>query len=451
MCGLVGMWSTRLRDWSQVAYNGLSAVRHRGQDGFGFVGWQQGFWHFHQLGAIPTVSPISAMDEMFGVLGHTRYATMGSQQIASLQPMVYQGKHMSMAMAHNGNVVSYRDNVAYIRQQGMEIESDNDLEVLAKIWIHGYESSNATDIMQKMLDATSAVFQQCTGAYSTIGLCEDGLLAFRDPQGIRPLVIGYLDEGNTRHYAIASETVAFDAMGYRYLRDIEQGEFVWIDTEGQLHARHVLRQPMRACMFEWVYFAHKNSQWYSHSIAQVREQFGRLLAQKIDTEIRKHIDFVSAIPSTSVETAMILAKELDKPYKQIVQAQSSTRSFIASSVVQRNDILRQKFTVDGKFMDSTVLLVDDSLVRGNTVKQVVQLLNMHGVRSVYLAITCPPLRNPCQYGIALHSTDEFVANQAISIEAVLGVEKIVFLDKADVESCLPHVSLCWKCVETREL
>ena len=449
MCGLVGMWSVRPRDWSQVAYNGLSALRHRGQDGFGFVGWQQKFLHVHQLGEIPTVSPISEMDEMFGVLGHTRYATMGSQQIASLQPMVYQGKHMSVAMAHNGNVVSYIDNVAYIRQQGMEVESDNDIEVLAKIWIHGYEASNATAIMQKMVDATSAVFRQCTGAYSTIGICEYGLIAFRDPEGIRPLVIGYLDEGNTRHYAIASETVAFDAMGYRYLRDIEQGEFVWIDTEGTLHAQSVLRQPMRSCMFEWVYFAHKNSRRYEQSIAQVREQFGLLLAKKIDEHILKSIDVVCAIPSTSVETAMVLAKEIERPYKHIVQAQLSTRSFIASSMAQRNDILQQKFTVEEQVRDSTVLLVDDSLVRGNTVKQVVQLLKIHGVRYVYLAITCPPLRNPCQYGIALHSTDEFIVNQPISVENVLGVEKIVFLDKADVESCLPHVSLCWKCVETR--
>lgn len=441
MCGFIGVYAADGTDVFPEVYDALLAVQHRGQDAAGIVTATESFHSEKGQGLVRDIFDSRSALKLRGPMGigHVRYPTVGAGIVEDVQPFLTVIPS-GVAMAHNGNVTNFLElKGRYFPKRGVRLTSACDLEAILYIFALEYAKTNANDTTHdRVFRATQGVFDVVKGAYSVVGiLAEGGLFAFRDPFGIKPLVMGERDVNGAKSYAFASESAALDAIGYKILRDVDAGEAVFVDSDRKVHFKKIANQPHRPCIFELVYFARPDSFLDNVSVSRTRVRFGEALAEKWKVEGKMQVDAIIPIPESSCIAAQAMARVLDVPYREgLVKNRYVGRTFIMPSQKKRQDAIRRKLNpIKLEFEGKRVLLVDDSIVRGNTARALVQLARAAGAIEVGFASTSPPLVSPCPYGIDMATKNEFIARgrSVDDVRRELGADDLVYLDQESME------------------
>lgn len=445
MCGIIGIVGKQAVTPS--IYDALTILQHRGQDAAGIATLEGHRLHLYKgNGLVRDVFPRTELGRLKGNagIGHVRYPTAGSDSLDEAQPF-YVNSPYGIVLGHNGNLI----NTAALKKELFDtdrrhLNTESDSEVLLNIFAHELHEQSGKGIQAKeIFNAVDRLHQRCKGAYSVIALISGkGVLGFRDPHGIRPAVIGYRDTDKGREYAIASESVALDVLDFTLMRDLKPGEAVFITLDGQLHSHESpYAQPACPCIFEYVYFARPDSMLDDISVYKARLRMGQALARKILREWPEHdIDVVIPVPDTSRTAALPLAYELDVKYREgFIKNRYIGRTFIMPGQEERKRSVRQKLNaIDLEFRDKNVLLVDDSIVRGTTSRQIIQMARDAGARKVYFASASPPVRYPNIYGIDMPAPSELIASgrDEKQIEKELGADRLIYQGLDDlVDAC----------------
>jgi amidophosphoribosyltransferase len=439
MCGFIGVYGPDGVDVAPEIYEGLLAIQHRGQDAAGIITFTD---TFHIKKGAGLVRDAFSPDDMVRLrghlgLGHVRYPTVGQGSLDDAQPF-HVNFPLGVGMAHNGNVTNFLELKEFHAQNsGTRLNSSCDLEVILYVFVRALAERVPTGRLVRPDDvfaAVQAVHQQVRGAYSVVAVLPDvGLVAFRDPFGIKPMVMGVKHTEEGPWFAVASESVALDVGGYREHQDVGAGEVVLIDAQRQIHRRAVSNKPHRPCIFELVYFARPDSMLDRISVYKTRTRFGQALAQQWKDARAPRPDVVIPVPDSSRDAAMAMATGLDLPYREgLVKNRYIGRTFIMPSQSSRQISVRRKLNaIPLEFQDKNVLLVDDSIVRGNTARRIVRMAREAGARRVYLAVTSPPLVSPCPYGIDMATKTEFVAagRDPREVASALEADYVLYLDR----------------------
>src|SRR5437762_11526603 len=418
MCGILGIVAQS--PVNQLLYDGLLLLQHRGQDAAGIVTAEHNMFHMHKApGMVRDVFRTRNMRDLGGNMGiaHCRYPTAGSAYKAAEAQPFYVNSPFGIVLGHNGNLTnSDQLKEEMVRTDLRHINTGSDSEVLVNVLAH--ELEKASDKLrlepQTIFTAIANVHRRVKGAYAVVAMIAgNGVLAFRDPYGIRPAVIGYNDTLAGTEYMVASESVAIDALGFRLLRDIAPGEAVFIDEEGKLHSQQCAPHPsLNPCIFEYVYLARPDSLIDGASVYEARLNMGEKLAEKIRRQYRSlEVDVVIPIPDSSRPSALQLAAGLGVPYREgFVKNRYIGRTFIMPGHAVRKRSVRQKLNpMPMEFAGKNVLLVDDSIVRGTTSREIVQMARESGARKVFFASAAPPVRFPNVYGIDTPTRAELIA------------------------------------------
>lgn len=443
MCGIIGIVAQS--EVNQSLYDGLTVLQHRGQDAAGIVTCDTEGKLFLRKdnGLVKDVFHTRHMLRLKGNMGigHIRYPTAGCSTQAEAQPF-YVNSPFGIALAHNGNLTNTKTLKDELFQSDRRhLNTDSDSEVLLNILAHELQkSSQLTPQAEDIFKAVRQVHRRCKGAYAAVAMIANvGVLAFRDPYGIRPAVIGKRQtEAGVNEYVVASESVAIDTLDFELVRDIEPGECVFIDKNGNLHAQQCAENPVTSpCIFEYVYFARPDSIIDGISVHKSRSRMGSKLAEKIQREFTDHdIDVVIPIPDTSRSAALQLSYDLGVQYQEgFIKNRYIGRTFIMPGQKLRKKSVRQKLNaIDLEFKGKNVLLVDDSIVRGTTSQQIVQMAREAGAKKVYFASAAPAVRFPNVYGIDMPSPTEFVAHNRNTdqIAEELGVDKLFYQELDDL-------------------
>jgi amidophosphoribosyltransferase len=437
MCGIVGVISKA--PVNQLIYDSLLLLQHRGQDAAGIVTMQGTKCFMHKArGMVRDVFRTRNMRGLPGTvgLGQVRYPTAGNAYSEEEAQPFYVNAPFGIVLVHNGNLTNahaLKNELFAVDRRHINTESDT--EVLINILAHELElaARNLPLTSDEVFKAVRAVHKRIKGSYAVVALIAGyGLLAFRDPFGIRPLCFGEGATPEGREVMVASESVALEGTGHKLIRDVAPGEAIFIDLEGQVHTRQCADQPtLNPCMFEYVYLARPDSVMDGVSVYQARLNMGETLAQRlISTMPPSEIDVVIPIPESSRPSAMQLAQKIGKPYREgFVKNRYVGRTFIKPGQGMRKKSVRQIAT---EFKGRNVLLVDDSIVRGTTSKEIVQMARDAGARKVYMASAAPPVRYPNVYGIDMPTKDELIAhNRSIEeIREFIGADALIYQDVA---------------------
>ena len=441
MCGIAGIVSRD--EVNQELYEALTVLQHRGQDAAGIVTCEGDRFHLRKdSGLVRDVFHTRHMVNLRGAMGiaHVRYPTAGCTSSAEAQPF-YVNSPYGITLAHNGNLTNAETlkQELFIQDQ-RHLNTDSDSEVLLNVFAHelqdlGKLRIDANDIFQ----AVTGVHKRCRGAYAVVAMLTGfGVLGFRDPHGIRPLVYGERKTGRGVDYMFASESVALDVLGFTKVRDLKPGEAIFIEKNGKLHARQcaadVLPSP---CIFEFVYFARPDSILDNISVYKARRRMGDKLADKILRLRPDHdIDVVIPIPDTSRTAALQLANRLGIKYREgFIKNRYIGRTFIMPGQQLRKKSVRQKLNAIGlEFQGRNVLLVDDSIVRGTTSEQIIQMAREAGANKVYFASAAPPVRYPNVYGIDMPAAEELIGHGLTEdeIQQELGCDWLIYQDLQDL-------------------
>jgi len=441
MCGLVGVVTSQ--DVGVCLYDTLTVLQHRGQDAAGIMTSDHGKLNLRKdNGLVKDVFRTRHMRRLTGQMGigHVRYPTAGSSSPALAQPF-YVNSPYGLSLAHNGNLTNTADlNRELYKTDLRHMNTDSDSEVLLNIFAH--ELSQKKQIEPRPEDIFSAVegvHKRCRGGYAAVVMITGyGILGFRDINGIRPLVFGSRTSNGQKEYMIASESVALDSQGFTIERDVAPGEAVYIDVQGNLHTKVCGEPGIHApCIFEHVYFARPDSLMDSISVYKARLRMGQRLAEKVNRLRPNHdIDVVIPVPDTSRTSALELANHLGIKYREgFVKNRYIGRTFIMPGQSQRRKSVRQKLNaIDLEFKGKNVLLVDDSIVRGTTCKQIIQMARDAGARKVYFASAAPPIRYPNVYGIDMPAATELIAAGKTDqeVEVQIGADWLIYQDLEDL-------------------
>lgn len=461
MCGVIGLIGT-----SQAAtkvLRGLSILQHRGQDAAGILSYDQhGFHYVRNLGLVENVFTPENMPSLTGdmSIGHVRYGTAGKSELRNVQPFLLNFPY-GLGMVHNGNLVNFRGlsqelKTKYHRQPLADSDTENIINLLAEGLSLGAEKRSPS--FEDLCSAVSFVFDKAIGSYSIVTMVAGyGLVAFRDPHGFRPLVMGKRFEENGRtSYAIASETSALTFLGYGDFEDIGSGEIVSITLDGRLERKLLRHKPHRPCMFEWVYFASPTSEIEGSPVYKARTELGRRMAASVRERMKAEnleFDVVAAVPETARTAAIALAEELGLPYREIlIKNRYVSRTFILDSQDKREKAVHLKLApVFSEIKDKRILLVDDSIVRGTTSRKLIELVRTAGAKTVHFASTCPPIKHPCFYGIDFPLENELLASDKslVEIEDELGADGVIYQDVEDLKAALfpkSNVLPCMACL-----
>jgi len=448
MCGIAGIFGAS--PVNQALYDALTVLQHRGQDAAGIATEENGkFFLRKDNGLVRDVFHLRHMKNLRGNvgIGHVRYPTAGSSSSAESQPM-YVNSPYGLVLAHNGNLTNQdqlRDEL--FRADHRHLNTSSDSEVLLNILAHELQVKDKIKISKDdIFAAVENLHARCRGAYAVLAMISGyGLIAFRDPHGIRPLIYGQrtADDGSTE-YMIASESVALDALGFETVRDLEPAEVIYVDAQGELHS-HVpaIQKDFTPCIFEHVYFARPDSIIEGSSVYKARVRMGEYLAQKILREHPDHdIDVVIPIPESSRPSAMELAVHLGVKFREgFMKNRYIGRTFIMPGQEQRKKSVRQKLNpISLEFQDKNVLLVDDSIVRGTTSQQIINMAREAGAKKVYFASASPAVRYPNVYGIDMPVKEELAAHGKTDEEvcADIGADWLVYQDiDALIEAVVP--------------
>ncbi len=447
MCGIIGIVAKK--NVNQCLYDGLTVLQHRGQDAAGIVTYDNGRMHLRKgNGLVRDVFSNHNMVRLTGRmgLGHVRYPTAGSSSSAESQPL-YVNSPYGIALAHNGNLTNAEQLKSEIFKQDLRhLNTDSDSEVLLNIFAHKLQESGKLRIdEQDLFAAVSDVHRRCKGAYATVAMITGyGIVGFRDPLGIRPVVYGKRETALGIEYCIASESVALDVLGFKLIRDIKPGEAIVITYDGKIYTQQCAENPQyHPCIFEQVYFARPDSIIDNISVYKARLRMGESLARKILKLRPDHdIDVVIPIPDTSRSSAMGLADVLGIKYREgFMKNRYIGRTFIMPGQKQRKRSVKQKLNaMDLEFRGRNVLLVDDSIVRGTTSNEIVKMAREAGANKVYFASASPAVCHPNVYGIDMPSPEEFVAYHRTEQEIAdeIGVDWLIYQDLDDLIKACQH-------------
>jgi amidophosphoribosyltransferase len=455
MCGIVGAVATG--PVNQLLYDGLLLLQHRGQDAAGIVTSEGSSFHtWKGPGLVRDVFRTRNMRELVGTTGiaHCRYPTAGSAWSDQESQPFYVNSPFGVTLGHNGNLT----NSDALKRELWELDfrhvnTNSDSEVLLNVLALELERAARHHRLDAdaIFRAVAGVHRRCRGAYAVVAMIAGyGMLAFRDPFGIRPLVVGVAEGKSRSEYLVASESVALLPLGYALLRDVGPGEAIFVDLDGNFHARQCAEHPsLNPCLFEYVYLARPDSVIDGTSVYEARLRMGGALAEQVRAiPEARDIDVVIPIPDSSRPSALELANTLGLTYREgFVKNRYIGRTFIMPGQEMRKKSVRQKLNAIGmEFKDKVVLLVDDSIVRGTTSREIVQMARDAGARKVYFASASPPVRYPNVYGIDMPNQHELVATgrSEAGIAAEIGADLLVYqrLDalKEAVRRCNPALT-----------
>jgi amidophosphoribosyltransferase len=453
MCGIVGVFGHQ--PVAQTIYDALSMLQHRGQDAAGIATLFEDRFYLHKgNGLITDVFDAGSMARLLGTagIGHVRYPTAGCGSVAEAQPF-YVNSPYGIVFAHNGNLTNVADIVEGVFQKDLRhLNTTSDSEVMLNVFAHALARRGvAKPLPEDIFAAVEEVHRRCHGGYAVVVMIAGvGMLGFRDLHGIRPLVFGSRGQGlfanHGKEYMIASESVAFQVCGFHLERDIEPGESVFIDMNGDIHThRSELAHDKAPCLFEYVYLARPDSVLDGASVYQCRINMGIKLAEKIRREwAGLPIDVVIPIPSTSRTAALEIATRLNLPYREgFVRNRYVGRTFIMPGQAQRKQSIRRKLNpIAQEFLGKNVLLVDDSIVRGTTIKEIVAMCRELGAHKVYVCSAAPPVIYPNVYGIDMPARSELIASgkDIDQLAHDIGADGILFQDLADLKSAITEVA-----------
>ncbi len=441
MCGLVGVVAKQ--PVNQSLYDALLVLQHRGQDAAGIVTCEGEKLHLRKdNGLVRDVFRMRHMLQLRGNMGigHVRYPTAGISTSAEAQPF-YVNSPYGIILAHNGNLTNAEDLKRDLFLEDLRhINTESDSEILLNVFAHELQILGKLRIdEQDVFRAVAAVHRRCRGGYAAVSMIPGfGIMGFRDPFGIRPLVYGKRETDRGTEYMIASESVAIDTLGFDLVRDVAPGEAVVIDRDGNFHAQQCAEHPILSpCLFEFVYFARPDSIMDNISVHKARSRMGRFLAGKVQREWSGHdIDVVIPIPDTSRTAALQLALSLGVRYSEgFIKNRYIGRTFIMPGQRVRKRSVRQKLNaIDLEFKRKNVLLVDDSIVRGTTSQQIIQMARDAGASKVYFASAAPPVRYPNVYGIDMPAASELVAHNRTADEVcrLLGADGLIYQSLEDL-------------------
>ena len=454
MCGILGVFAKT--PINQLLYDGLMVLQHRGQDAAGIATAEGNNFHLHKgPGLVRDVFRTRNMRALPGNMGvaHVRYPTAGSAyNFAEAQPF-YVNSPFGIMLAHNGNLTNSEE----LKQQMFlsdkrHINTNSDSEVLLNVLAHelskltqNQDSCDNADLVNLIFQAVCGVHKRCQGAYAVVAMIAGiGLLAFRDPHGIRPLIFG---KNADNEYLIASESVALDTLGFNVIRDVAPGEAIFIDMQNILHTKQCCdaAKNLSPCIFEYVYLARPDSVIDGVSVYEARLNMGELLAEKVKQIVPlNEIDVVIPIPDSSRPSAMQLAATLNIPFREgFIKNRYVGRTFIMPGQTVRKKSVRQKLNTCGQeFKNKKVLLVDDSIVRGTTIREIVEMARESGAVKVYFASAAPPVRFPNVYGIDMPTRSELIATgkNDEQIAKEIGADALIYQDIEAMKAAITKVN-----------
>ena len=447
MCGIVGIVSHQ--PVNQGLYDALMVLQHRGQDAAGIMtDWNGTLCTRKKNGLVSDVFLQRHMEELRGNIGigHCRYPTAGTLKSSEAQPF-YVNSPYGIALAHNGNLTNSDELKALLIQHDRRhLNTGSDSEALLNVFAHELQQQPAEELTpQAIFAAVAAVHRRCRGGYAVVAMIIGyGIVAFRDPHGIRPVCLGRRETPDGVEHMVASESVAMDALGFKLVRDILPGEAIIIERDGSLHSEVCdLPRGYTPCIFEYVYFARPDSIIDRISVYKARLRMGERLADKILRERPNHdIDVVIPIPDSSRTSALEVAHRLGVKYREgFIKNRYIGRTFIMPGQEMRRQSVRRKLNaIDLEFRDKNVLLVDDSVVRGTTSQQIIEMAREAGARRVYFASASPPVRFPNVYGIDMPAASELVASgrTAQQVQEFIGADWLVYQDLDDLIKAVHH-------------
>lgn len=445
MCGVVGIVAKE--KVNQSIYDALTVLQHRGQDAAGIMTCDDNHLFLRKKnGLVRDVFRTRHMTELKGNvgIGHVRYPTAGCDSSAEAQPFFVNSPY-GIALGHNGNLVNVEALKRDLFREGLRhINTQSDSEVLLNVFAHELQRAHKLKLAKKdIFDAVAGVARRCQGAYAAVAMIMGyGIVAFRDEYGIRPLVYGKRETKKGTEYMIASESVALDVLGFQLVRDVAPGEAVFITMDGKLTTHQCVPAKIHSpCLFEYVYLARPDSIIDNISVYKARLRMGESLADKILRLCPDHdIDVVIPIPDTSRTAALPLAYKLGVKYREgFIKNRYIGRTFIMPGQKQRQKSVKQKLNaISLEFKGKNVLLVDDSIVRGTTSKQIIQMAREAGAKKVYFASAAPPVRYPNVYGIDMPVASELIAHgrSEEEIACYLGADWLIYQDLNDLEKAV---------------
>ena len=435
MCGVFGIRSEE-RDVARLAYFGLFALQHRGQESAGIAVSDRGrLTVVRDMGLVTRVFDEQQLHALPGevAIGHTRYSTTGANRWANAQPLIHHGRARTVALGHNGNLVNVEELRAELERDGVVLGSGSDSEVIAALV--------ARD-PAPLPDAVAATMDRLEGAYSVTALAEETLVAFRDPHGFRPLAIGRLGDD----WLVASESCALDLVGAEVVRDVRPGEIVWADAEGLHAAQGVTAGRNALCVFEHVYFARPDSSLGGVEVHGSRVRMGERLAAEAPVDA----DLVIGIPDSGTPAAIGFSKASGIPFDEaLIKNRYVARTFIQPDQAMREQGVRMKFNPLGEIAGKRLVAVEDSIVRGTTTRQIVAMLFDAGAREVHMRVASPPIVSPCFYGLDFGDDDQLLAarRSVEEMRELIGATSLHYLSVAGMQEAtrLPEESVCRAC------
>jgi amidophosphoribosyltransferase len=440
-CGVFGIYAPG-QEVANVTYFGLYALQHRGQESAGItVSDGERLRTIKDMGLVAQVFEANSLAALRGdlALGHTRYSTTGSAKLLNAQPMVYEHPQIGpIAIGHNGNLTNYHQLREELEQKGIAFDTSSDTEVILRL-IGQTPGADLKTVLRRSLP-------RLEGAYSLVFLTRDSVVGVRDSLGVRPLCLGsYGDDG----FVVASETCALDTVRAKFVRDIEPGEVVIINKDGVQSFMAQISLRKAACMFEFIYFARPDSMMMGKNLYEARRRMGRELARQLPTEA----DVVISLPDSGTPAAHGYAEEAGIPFREgLIKSRYITRTFIQPSQSLREAGIRLKFNPVRPVLEGKrVILIDDSIVRGNTSRQIVELLRWAGAKEVHMRIASPPLHYPCFMGIDIASRKELIAvgRTEEQICEVIGADTLAYLHMDGLVKAVGHAidNFCLACFD----
>lgn len=449
MCGIIGLVAKSYVN--QTIFDALTVLQHRGQDAAGMVTCEGNRFYLRKdNGLVNEVFRTRHMKKLMGSMGigHVRYPTAGSSSSAEAQPF-YVNSPYGIALAHNGNLTNAEQLADEVfRSDLRHMNTTSDSEVLLNVFAHELQSlGKLTPTSEDFFDVVTRVHQRCEGGYAVVAIVTGlGLAAFRDPFGIRPLVYGKRDTDAGVEYMVASESVALDAAGFERVRDVAPGEAIFISEAGEIFTKQCTQTSTLApCLFEYVYLARPDSIIDDTPVHNARMGMGVKLADKVRREMPDHdIDVIIPIPDTSRTAALEMAKSLNVTFREgFIKNRYIGRTFIMPGQTQRKKSVRQKLNpIQSEFKDKVVMLVDDSIVRGTTSAQIVEMAREAGAKKVYFASAAPEVRYPNVFGIDMPSPSELIAHGRTAQEVgdEIGCDWMLYQDLDDLKACVTELN-----------
>lgn len=441
MCGIIGIFSRH--PVAAELYDSLIHLQHRGQDAAGIMTCEQRFYSKHGMGLVREIFSPDDMPQLPGKIGigHARYPTAGNNSIADVQPF-WIGHPYGIALAHNGNLFNYAELKQELLAKHRHLNSSSDSEVLLHLLADGLDDGDVAKseeaFFEKLCHGVSEVFKQAKGAYSVVSMViGKGLIAFRDPHGIRPLVIGERKNGDDTDYAFASEPTMFYSLDYELTSNVEPGELVFIASSGKMYRKQINVKTFSPCIFEYVYFSRPDAKLDEVSVYRARLRMGQNLAKKWQ---KQHPDakpdIVIPAPFTANTAALSFAHEIGVRYSEgLYKNPFVGRTFIMPNHAERKRAIRYKLSPqETEIRDKVVLIVDDSIVRGTTSREIVRMVREYGAKQIYFVSAAPEIKSPCFYGVDIPDEDDLIAHKMSldEIKEYIGADLLMYQSQEDL-------------------